>query len=159
MNIRIVVADQSVARFYDIQRPSSALQPCGELFDPLAQQQDRDFDTDRPGRVFARASGAGPRTAGVRHAVGGENTPRVHEATLFARRITETLEKENRGEKFDRLVLMAGPAFLGLLRGEMSDGLRERVVAEVNKNLTHQDDTAVRSHLPQDVFHEIVRRH
>ena len=34
MRVRIVVADQGEARFYDIARPDAVLQPAGRLTDP-----------------------------------------------------------------------------------------------------------------------------
>jgi protein required for attachment to host cells len=86
------------------------------------------------------------------HAVGGENRPHKHEAALFAKRIVQELEKAHGEEGFERVVLMAGPAFLGLLREALPKSLRAMVVAEVASDLVHQPEEAVQAHLPRDVF-------
>ena len=62
MRIRIIVADQSEARFYDTVRPGGRLQPAGRMTDPTAHLHDRDLKSDRPGRTFDRAATAGQRT-------------------------------------------------------------------------------------------------
>jgi protein required for attachment to host cells len=84
------------------------------------------------------------------HGTGGERSPHKHEAQLFARQIAAELEHERQG--FDRLVLVAGPEMLGLLRAALSDSLRARVSAEVDKDLEGQPSSAVLEHLPRTVF-------
>jgi len=56
-------------------------------------------------------------------------------------------------KEFDRLVVMAGPGFLGLLREALPDHVRESVAAEVPKDLVHEPLEAVKSHLPPAAFH------
>jgi protein required for attachment to host cells len=148
MVTRIVVADQGEARFYDQARPGTALRAAGSLENPAAHLHNRDFKSDRPGRVFDRAPAAGQRRGTVaRHATGGERTPRKHAAELFARRIARELSAAHRAKSFDGLVLVAGPAFLGLLRAALTKPLKSAVVAEVAKDLVHQPKTALQSHL------------
>jgi protein required for attachment to host cells len=150
MVTRIVVSDQAEARFYDVVRPGAPLRLAGLLEDPAAHLHDRDFQSDRPGRVFDRAPGGGQRRgATARHATGGEQRPRKHAAQLFARRIARELGAASRAGQFDRLALVAGPAFLGLLRAALTKRLKECVVAEVPKDLVHQPKTALRSRLPR----------
>ncbi|HUN25754.1 MAG TPA: host attachment protein [Steroidobacteraceae bacterium] len=154
MRIRIVVADQAEACFYDIAGAEDALQPVGRLTDPEAHLHNRDLTSDRPGRVFDHSPmAAGRRGATAHHGVGGERSPRKHEAELFARHIAADLEKAQATQQFDRLVIMAAPAFLGLLRAALPHSVRSRVAAEVPKDLAHQPPTAVREHLPMQIFH------
>lgn len=153
MNVRIVVADEGEARFYDATRPDGRLAEAGRIGDPAARLHDRDFKSDRPGRVFDRASaGTGRRGAVGHHAVGGENGPRRHEAEQFARQIVQQLELSRQEKRFDRIVLMAGPAFLGKLRKAMPKSLQAMVVAEVTKDLLHEAEDAVQAHLPREAF-------
>lgn len=156
MRVRIVVADRGEARFYDAQHANAHLQLVGELTDPKAHQRDRDFKSDRPGRVFDHASGPGRRGAVGHHATGGERSPLRHEAEVFAHRIVEALEQARQSGTFERLVLMAEPRFLGELRDVMPKALANSVVLSVNKDLVHQDDQAIIKHLPSDVFSEVV---
>ena len=153
MRIRIVVADQSEARFYDTERPRGRLQLAGRLTDPTAHLHDRDLKSDRPGRVFTSATaGGGRRGATAHHATGGERRPRKMQAQRFARRIATELEKARRENRFDGIVVMAGPSFLGLLRDALPAGLRACVAAEIRKDLVHQDTGVLRAHLPEEAF-------
>jgi protein required for attachment to host cells len=118
--------------------------------DEDARRHDRDLKSDRPGRLFERAPPTrGRRGAGARHATGGPESPRKHEAEVFARQISTDLRRAQRAGEFNRLVLIAGPPFLGKLRGVLSKGLRGVIVAEVSKNLIHQPESAIRDNLPR----------
>jgi protein required for attachment to host cells len=153
MPTRIVVADQSEARFYDLEEHDAPLRAVRTLTDPKAHLHDRDFKSDRPGRVFDHAPAAGQRRGAVaHHGTGGERSPRKHEARLFASQIAGELEAAARDGQFDRLVVIAGPAFLGLLRAALPAGLKTTVVAEVPKDLIHEPESAIRSHLPREIL-------
>ncbi len=153
MRIRIVVADQSEAKFYDVEHPDSRLRPVGGITDPRAHLHDRDFKSDRPGRVFDHAPDpAGRRGATAHHGTDGERRPRKHEAGVFAREIADRIQTAHRQSEFDRLILMAAPGFLGLLRQALPASIRATVAAEVGKDLVHEAVTAVQAHMPADAF-------
>lgn len=155
MPVRIVVADEGEARFYETNRSDGGLREVGRLENPDARLHDRAFSSDRPGRVFDHAPATpGRRGAVAHHAVGGEGDrrPRKHRAQLFARRIVEELEQSRRLNHFERMVLMAAPAFLGMLRAALPPSLHSIVVAEIPKDLVHQTDGAVQAHLPREAF-------
>jgi protein required for attachment to host cells len=149
MSIRVVVADQSEAKFYDLGRRPEKLQLVSRLLDPLAHLHDRDFKSDRPGRVFDHAPmSGGRRGATAHHATTGERRPRRHEAEQFARRIADELERAQRHREFDALIILAGPMFLGLIREALSHAVRSTVVAEITKDLVHKSAREVIKHLP-----------
>jgi protein required for attachment to host cells len=151
IRVRVVVADESEARFYDIAGAKAPLRLCGRVANPAAHLHDRDLKSDRPGRVYNRAATAGGRRGSVaHHATGGERRPRVQQAQRFARRIAQELEQARQHDRFDRLVLMAGPRFLGTLRTALRKSLRDAI--EVPKDLVHQGEGAVREHLPGELF-------
>ena len=153
MRIRIVVASQAEATFYDVQHIEDHLQVAGRLSDPLAHLHDRDFKSDRPGRVFDHAPlVSGRRGATAHHATGGERRPRKHEAVMFANKIATELEQARRNDRFDHLIVMAEPGFLGVLRQALPDSLKATVIAEVAKDLAQQPESAVRAHLPLEAF-------
>jgi len=139
--IRIVVADQAEAIFYDT--PSLQAQPkeVAHISDPLAHQHDRDFSSDRPGRSYESVGGQ-------RHAIEREDDPRQREAVRFAKRISRRLDEARRKGEYDELIVVAGPPFLGLMRKEMSRPTRERVVHEIRKDLVHSPVESLRRHLP-----------
>ncbi len=92
----------------------------------------RDQGTDRPGR---RAGGAG---IGARSAIEQTDWHNLEEAR-FASRIADDLYKAAHAGLFDKLVVVAPPATLGVLRKQFHTEVSQKVVAEVSKNLTgHQ---------------------
>jgi protein required for attachment to host cells len=139
--IRIVVADQAEAIFYDVPSLEARPTEVGRISDPVAHQHDRELASDRPGRSYESVGGA-------RHAIERENAPRRQEAVRFARRISCRLDDALRKGEFEELIVVAGPPFLGLIRSELSRPARERLVHEVRKDLVHGPLESLRRHLP-----------
>jgi protein required for attachment to host cells len=125
---RIVVADRAEARFFDLVTRHS-IRPVGQLSHPDSRLYDRDLKSDRPHD--------------------GNQTPREHEAGMFAHEISATLGRDHAARRFERLMLVASPTFLGTLRSVLPKGLREAVVAEVPKDLVHESEHALKSRLPE----------
>jgi len=139
--IRIVVADQAEAIFYDASSLDARPTEVGRISDPAAHLHARDLASDRPGRSYESVGGA-------RHAIERENGPRWQEALRFARRISCRLDDALQKGEFEELIVVAGPPFLGLMRSELSRPARERVVHEIRKDLVHGPVEALRRHLP-----------
>ncbi|MGB5104227.1 MAG: host attachment protein [Steroidobacteraceae bacterium] len=139
--LRIVVADQAEAIFYDSSSLQAAPREVARISDPLAHLHDRDLVSDRPGRSYESVGGA-------RHAIERENDPRQREAVRFARRIARRLDEARRRNEYEQLIVVAGPPFLGLMREELSGPTRRRVVHEIRKDLVHSPMAALRKHLP-----------
>lgn len=139
---RILVADQAEAIFYDSSSLESAPKEVARISDPTAHLHDRDLVSDRPGRSYESVGGA-------RHAIERENDPRHQQAVLFARRIARRLDEARRKDEFERLVVVAGPPFLGLLRGEFSRSTKSLVAHEIRKDLVHSKLEALRKHLAE----------
>lgn len=89
----------------------------------------RDLAADRPGRSFDRA-GEG------RHGMEPRTNPREVEQERFARGIVGALDKADRRQRFDRLILVAPPTFMGLLRNILPPSLANKVSGELTKDLT-----------------------
>jgi len=153
MKIYIAVADQSEARFYEVEHPAGPLKLTGKLADPKAHLHDRDFNSDRAGRMADGGPLAGGRQGASSHGTESERRPREHEARLFAQQIAAALEHTYRERGIERLILMAGPRFLGLLREELSAPVRALVAEEIHKDLVHAPEGVVLSHLPPAAFH------
>jgi len=101
----------------------------------------RDRGSDVPGRVHDRF---GP----ARHSVDNAQQVKAEERSRFAREIAGTLVAAHQQQKFDQLVVMAAPTFLGVLRGCIGKPLARAIVAEVPKDLVGQDVEAIKAHLP-----------
>lgn len=153
MRVRIVVADQSEAGFYEVEQRDMSPQLVQRLEDADAHLHDRDLKSDRPGRVFDRAPAPGRRRGAVaHHSTGGERHPRKIEARRFARRIAQALDEAQRQHRYDRLVIMAPPTFLGLLREEMPAAVHALLTAEIGKDLVHEPPEALSAYLPAGAF-------
>jgi protein required for attachment to host cells len=155
MRVRVIVADQSEARFYDLTGAEAQLQPAGRILDPEAHPHGREpeLGSERGTRGYDRTAVAEPaRKVAFAPRSGGEPRPRRDAAMRFARQIAAELDASRRRDGFDRTVLMAGPAFIGLLRSAMSESVRATLVAEVRKDLVHEDDSTVHAFVPPDVF-------
>lgn len=158
MHARVVVADQSEARFYDLDTQGAGMRLVGRVTDAAAHLHDRDMVSDKPGRVFDHAPlQPGRRGAVGHHGTGGERSPRKHEAQVFARGIVSGLEEGRLAGDFDGLVLVASPEFLGMLREVLPKNLERLIVAQVHKNLVHHPDAAIKDHLPWDELRFPVR--
>lgn len=124
----VVVCDASRARFFRLG-PQRQWQLVRELEHPESRAKGRDILTDRPGRVKQSASADRPAM---------EPTKPVHEveSERFAHEIAKALEKGHAENAYDRLVLVAPPHFLGLLRATISHTVAKRVELTLDKDYT-----------------------
>jgi protein required for attachment to host cells len=144
MNVRVVVADEREACFFDLAKLRAPPVERGSLRNDAARP-DRELETDRPGRRFGG-------TNGNRHAVDGERSTERHEAALFAKSVARSLDVARTRNEFDRLVLIAAPRMLGLLRNALPAPCRAVVCAEVAKDLVREDPATIAAAVPREAF-------
>ena len=137
----VMVADKSKARIFTIADPRGALLDEVVLEHPQAREREQTLTSDRPGRSYD-SKGQG------RHAMGTSVEPDQQETIRFARQIAEHVQAAHNEGRCDRLLLVAGPPLLGLLREPLNTltGLR---VSEIEKNLGQYDAREIRKHLPE----------
>ncbi len=154
MRVRVIVADQSEARFYDLNGMDARLQPAGRLTDPDVHSQEDVLAADGNTRGYDRSAvGDGGRKVSLAsRQASSEPRPRKDAAMRFARQVAAELDTARRSVGFDRIVLMAGPAFIGLLRSALSESVRATLVAEVRKDLVRQDESIVHAYIPPEAF-------
>jgi protein required for attachment to host cells len=141
----IVVANRAVARLFQAKQPLGPLEEMDAFIHPEGRMHDQDLVSDRPGRGFDRF---GPG----RHAEDPDTTVTEQEATSFALQLARFLQKGRNDGRFDALVLIAAPAFLGIMRDRLDTPTRQRVMLEVDKNLVHLDAAALRGYLPERLY-------
>ncbi|MBV8157296.1 MAG: host attachment protein [Dyella sp.] len=141
----IVVANRAAARLFQASQPTGPLEELDAFIHPEGRLQEHDLVSDRPGRSFDRY-GAG------RHAEDPDTEATEQEATNFAVQLSRFLHKARCDRKFDTLVLVAAPAFLGALRERLDVPTRERITLEVDKNLVQRSAGEIRSHLPEKLY-------
>jgi len=133
----VVVADRSRARIFSVETPRGPLTELEDLVHPESRAHDRDLTSDRPGR------------SSDNHVLGTAHGKGDQQAQEFAREIADRLENGRVGAQFERLVVVAAPDVLGLLRKTMNGPLLKTVTREVLKNLTQQRPADIRKLLPE----------
>lgn len=92
--------------------------------------------------------------AGMGHSIGGPGVSAVEQADPqrkadrhFAKVVGKALTKAFLAQEFDRLILVAGPHMLGLLRDEVEEALAPVIAGEIDKDLMAQPDKSVEAHV------------
>lgn len=137
----ILVADNTRVRIFTADTPSSPLQEIDDLTHAEGRLHDRQITTDLPGKI-KNAGGIGG------HAFEQPTDPKQHEAENFAHRISHHLEEAHNANKFEQLLIIAEPSFLGLLRNQLPEQIKKLVCFELAKNITTQSVADIRKHLP-----------
>jgi protein required for attachment to host cells len=124
----IVAADDSRARVLQVTDRERHLTEIQDLVNPAGRAQDRELQTDAEPR-FNEARGGPPSDAERQGAV-------EHSVRVFAREVGRYLDKARIAQRFDRLVLVAPPKFLGALRKELHKEVEKLVAEELPKDLS-----------------------
>ena len=139
-NTWVLVADSSRARIFSAASSTSPLTEFHTLVHPESRQHEQDITSDLPG------SQAGQD--GRHHGVSGKTEPKKTEATNFAKTISDYLQKSINKHAYTGLVIVAAPAFLGLLRKHIRPETLKCVTLELDKDLTQHSADDIRRHLP-----------
>jgi protein required for attachment to host cells len=136
----ILVADNSRARIFTAETPASPLKEIEDLVHTESRLHDREITSDLPGKIKGEGS--------VGHAFEQRTDPKKHETENFAHQIVHYLEEAHNANKFDQLLIIAEPSFLGLLRNQLPNQIKELVCFELGKNITTHNVDDIRKHLP-----------
>jgi protein required for attachment to host cells len=132
----LVVADGQRATVYHNSGPGKGLEIIPGMGGHQEVPKSSEIISDAPGRT----QGFGGGNASM--------APRTNPHELEEQRFTESLaDQVNRAalaKEFDRLILAAPPRTLGILRKSLSSHASDRVIAELDKDLTKvsRDDLA-----------------
>jgi len=140
----ILVADSARARLFE-KDPAGALNELGCYTNPEARSATRGLTTDRLPTVNESVGAA-------RHAIEPHTSRRAKAAGSFARSLREILVQGDHTRRFERLVLVAPPRFLGDLHTAFDKRLRARVVAEIRRDFTHLTAAKLRMELPVEAL-------
>ena len=156
----IVVANNTAARIFTLVAPAprlkddslpttgqelSRLEEQEFLENPQGRVKNQALDADRPGRAYQSAGKS-------RHGVTREVDAKTQEVIRFARQVAARLESARRQGEVERLVLVAAPEFLGLLRQHLSAELRRMIDQELSLDLLPMKAQEIRAHLPETLF-------
>lgn len=95
--------------------------------------EEQDGLTGKPTDRAGRRNDGGPKQKSAVE----EPTWKAHAKSLFVQDLANLLNRKGLKGAYDRLVLVASPQVLGLLRRRLHSEVLGKVVAEVNKTLTN----------------------
>ncbi len=137
----ILVADSTRARIFTADTPSSPLEEIEDFSHAEGRLHDREITSDLPGRIKSVGGGG--------HAFEQPTDPKKHEADNFSHHVAQFLEDAHNTNRFEQLLIVAPPTFLGLLRNQLPEPIKRLVCFELDKEITRQSAAEIRQHLPE----------
>lgn len=136
----VLVADGKRAAMFRNDGPGRGLEPLAGHRYETELLPDRDLRSDRPGRTF-------DSVGDQRHGISPPTDYHRLEKERFAEGIAARIETAALANEFDRLVVVAAPQTLGVLRGALRKHATEKLVGTVDKDLTEHSAADIASHL------------
>ena len=138
----VVVASAARARLFEFAGRHEPWKEMADLVNADDRLSRQDFTSDKPGRAVNTARGQ-------HHTLEPTVDPKERAAALFARDLAKRLEAGLHKNQYARLIVVAPPHCLGMLRQELSDALAGAVEHEVHKDLTREDGGALQAHVDE----------
>lgn len=140
-NTWIVVADEATARILSMSKLTEPLVEFKTSTSSEAKMLDQELVSDKSGTSHG-GSGQG------RHSVSERNEHKEQYGVRFAKEIGDYLEEKRQKNAYSKLIIIAAPRLLGVLRKVLSKGVLELITLEVDKDLTMMDSQVIREYLP-----------
>ena len=144
-NTWILVAHRAGARIFESSGPGKGVKFIESIPHPEGRLKNVDINADKPGRAFDKFGGG-------RHSMSKEHEPTEQQAIQFAKHLGDMLDKGRTTNRFNRLVLVAEPRFLGELRAALPSHTASLVTNTVEKDYAGISDREVASHLEQEIY-------
>jgi protein required for attachment to host cells len=103
--------------------------------------QSRERDTDEPGRVI--------HPAGYVSAVEPHEDQDLVQAKRFAAQLVAHLERSRQERRFDQLIVIVPPKFLGVLRDAWTPSLQNMIQSEIAQDLMPLSDAELQRRLDE----------
>ena len=140
--IWILVANQAQAKIYSTSRIPGTLVLMGTLKHPEGAAHAGDLGGHAPGRAYNR-------TGPARHGIEPETSVKEEGRRRFVKEIVGRLQTAHLRGEFQRLVLLAAPAVLGVIRKTLNGDIVRTVIKEIPKDVVSQG--------PEKVHMQLVR--
>ena len=142
----ILVCDAAKGRLFETRENAPQFHLVHTFDHPSSREKTSEIVSDHAGTRSAEG-------ASVHHnALAPHSDPKEVEKDHFAHAICQHLDKSLRDQKFDKLVLVAPPHFLGSLKGELGTQLQNKLMTTVDKDYAQLDARALEERL-----HDVVR--
>jgi protein required for attachment to host cells len=136
----VLVADRARARLFKLVGEGSQLDELRSFANPEARTPTAEMVRDRKPRTQESMGSA-------RHAIEPHTTLEETISERFARELEAVLEEGRVQHRYERLVLVAPPGFLGTLNQALGKQVLGHVVLEVNKDLCAMPPHEIHAHL------------
>ena len=140
--IWVLVADTTRARMLAAHGGDGELVEQVTLLNPAARMHERELTSDLSGRAVNSATG-------MSTTFGKDEKHKPHALRQFAHAVAERLALERNQGSYERLYVIAEPAFLGQLRLALDAQTEALIAGEINRNLTRVPLEQVRDALPE----------
>lgn len=139
-NTWILVADAARARLFDWSQRDAELLEIADYANPEGRS---------PGQhpVHGRLPRTQESVGSAHHAIEPRTTLREKHAQQFALMLGKVLLRGRLEERYDRLVLMAPPRFMGILRSSLDEQTLDCVSDEVCRDLVTRSPAELRARL------------
>jgi protein required for attachment to host cells len=138
----VLVAGSTRARLFQWTVANGELEELPALVNPEGRLRESALTSDRAGYTFSSHGRGG------RHPMMPAHSAQDNAANTFAHEVAAQLRNALDQNKYQRLVLVAPPGFLGRLRPQLDERVRKKVVASLDLDLTRDTPDAIRARLP-----------
>ncbi|MGL1833784.1 host attachment protein [Rhodocyclaceae bacterium SMB388] len=135
----ILVANASLARLYENLGPNKGLKLIKELIHPESRFKNSELVTDRPGAMASVGNGHGAKQP--------QTQPKEHEARVFAQELAQELYHGRTRNAFGRAVVVAPPAFMGLLNTVLDHPTAQLITDRFEKDYTKSTEPQLKERL------------
>lgn len=140
----ILVANASLARLYENLGPNKGLKLVKELIHPESRLKNSELVTDRPGSMAASGNGQGAKQP--------QTLPKDHQAKVFAHELAQELYQGRTRNAYGRAIVMAPPAFMGMLNGVIDHPTAQLITDRFEKDYTKSPEPQIREKLSSCLF-------
>lgn len=132
----ILLADRAHAKIFAHDRANGRMDEVFVSADPIALERQHEMGTDRPGRGRGLSPSGG-------HAYEDHADFPEQESAAFLRGIADEINQAARNDKMDKLILIALPKTLAVIKSALDESAKTRVTAEYQKNLVGVDPSTL----------------
>lgn len=140
----ILVANASRARLLANHGPKKGLTLVKELEHPASRQKGAELVTDRAGYMQGTGNGHGARQP--------QTDPKQNEARNFAHELARELHHGRVTSQFERAIIVAPPAFMGLLNDKLDGPTSQLISDRFEKDYTKATEKELAGHLENCIF-------
>lgn len=145
----VVVADKNRARIFQTEGRLDDLVEVEDLLNPQGRQEEAELSSDAKGRFY----GKGERYQG--HTSEPHVSREDHAADRFSREVMAFIEHANNDHRFESLVMIATPEFLGLLRRQLSKAVENKVRQQLSTDIAGLQQSQIRAYLKRHLRHPL----